>query len=133
MHKVSLVVGLWKLLHWIEIARQNRAQNLDRPHLSWWTVVLLALAVPWALLWGLQSWDRHFTERATFLGETGLKAGPSEDAPETSSLRLGTEVLVLREHQDWRLVARPGAQSGWVPAESLYVTSSSAVPFELSK
>ncbi len=125
---ICLVAGLWKLLHWIEVARQNRAQSLPAPAPSWFAITLLTLSLPFALLWGLQTWDRSFTERATFLGEAGLRAGPSIEAPETAPVRLGAEVLVLREHNDWRLIARPGATAGWVPASDLYVTSRSFHP-----
>lgn len=128
---ICFFFGAWKGLSWLEVSRQNVAQNLERPPLPAGALTLLSLALVFGLLWGLQSWDRTQVERATYIGSSGMRAGPTEEAPETRPLRLGTELVVRREHKDWRLVAPPGGAAGWVPAEELYLTTQA--PEELSK
>lgn len=130
---LTLFVGGWLLLSWVERYRLNRAQDLDRPPLPWPMVTLLSLTLILGTLWALRSWDRNGIERATFLGQGGFRVSPSPDAPEVAPLKAGEEILLERSHQGWFLGHIPGGATGWIHEDSLYITTSVPTPEDLAK
>ena len=69
-----------------------------------------------------------FKTRATVITEkVAVYIGPSKEDNQLFELFEGAEVLVLKFNGDWTQVSFAEGQSGWVPKQSLFLTSGSTL------
>lgn len=87
------------------------------------TVVLTALLML-SLFVSTSKVIDSFDTRATIIAKNiNMKTGPSPDDSSLFELLEGSEVIVLRTSDSWSQVTYPGGFTGWIPNESLFLTS----------
>lgn len=72
---------------------------------------------------GLKIFD-SLQKRATVTAEqVAIRTGPNENETELFELFEGYEVVVKRSANDWSQIKVPGGITGWVPSNTLFLTS----------
>lgn len=123
----SLVLALCVGFLLLRYAGRRRRALLDEspmppfPTVAALSAVLLLVSLALA---GAKAYDLT-VDRATLIANNI----PARTTPDPQSAALfdlfeGSEVIVRQSQGDWRQVSVPGGLTGWVPKESLYVSSS---------
>ena len=72
---------------------------------------------------GLKTYDFYVTRATVVADSVALRTYPSADSNALFDLSSGYEVIVRHAQGDWAQVTYPGGMTGWVPRDTLFLTS----------
>lgn len=122
---LSLLIFFAAAWTWLTyLGARNRALKAETalpapPILAIAFTLVLAAALT---LTGAKVLDLREARATIVLEKVSAQTAPSDQAPSLFDLFEGLEVLVRQVKGDWIQVTYPGAMTGWVPKNSLFVT-----------
>jgi tetratricopeptide (TPR) repeat protein len=121
-----LFLFLWSLLSYLGKRKRAFQEELPLPAPPWFSVVTGLLFVSTLTLAGLKIYDMQIP-RATIVEEkVSAQSAPGENQLNLFDLYGGFEVVVRNYSGDWAQVTYPGAMTGWIKKDSMYITSGGA-------
>jgi hypothetical protein len=118
-----LLLSGWLLLRYVGTRRRAMLDESPLPPFPWVAGVFVFLWILSIAATGAKFFDMSVT-RATIVSEkVPVRTSPDNDGTALFDLIEGHEVIVRESSNDWFQVTVPGGMTGWVPKESVFVSS----------
>lgn len=99
-------------------AIREQARNRDRTLSRACLIVFVGLIAASGVAFGAKYREYHLLDYALVVGQdVAVRRAPDPEAERTHRLPQGTQLLILRESDEWREVRLPDSSKGWVTAE----------------
>lgn len=116
----------WSLLSYLGQRKKALEEDLPFPGPPWMSVVAAVLFIITTTLAGLKIYDVQIPRATIVESKVAAQSAPGENQLNLFDLYGGFEVIIRNHSGDWAQVTYPGAMTGWIKKDSLYLTSGGA-------
>jgi tetratricopeptide (TPR) repeat protein len=113
----------WSLLQYLGRRKKALQEDTPAPTFPWISVVSGFFSVVFLMLGLMKVYDLQIPRATVVEEKVAAQSAPGENQLNLFDLYGGFEVIVRNHSGDWVQVTYPGALTGWIKKNSLYVTS----------
>lgn len=125
---VFLFLSGWRLLGFFGLRRRAQLEENPAPPIPLFAATCAMLFVAMSFLSAAKLYDNSTARGTVIATKIEARSAPDPKATPLFDLYEGLEVLIGGTSESWTQVKYPGGATGWIPSNSLVVTTEMAAP-----